>query len=307
MSAESIKQTRATVAVITRTKNRDLLLRRAVSSVLNQTYADWHHVVVNDGGDNACIDRLMAENNACYQGRFTVIHNEESLGMEAASNVGILASASKYVVIHDDDDSWEPNFLQRCVEEYEKCAFPSVKGVVSHTTQIVEKVNGNEITEERRQNFTPGLTAVSLPQITEINRFMPIAFLFERSVLDDVGMFDESLPVIGDWEFNIRFFMRYDVIILTENLANYHVRPDSRNEFGNTVTVSQDKHQFYRALIVNKHMRADIEDGRLTRGQLLALGEYFHHISWNLARVGSLLDKLKKLRFINGIRKKLGL
>jgi glycosyltransferase involved in cell wall biosynthesis len=303
LNAEVADKPAAGVAIITRTKNRELLLARAVESVLCQSYADWHHVIVNDGGDSASIDQLVVQFRDRYKGRLTVLHNERSLGMEAASNLGIAASRSKYIVIHDDDDTWLPGFLSRCVEEYQQCAFPSVKGVVTHTTQIVEKIVGNQIVEERRQDLTPGLSAVSLPQITEINRFMPIAFLFERSVLDDVGLFDESLPVIGDWDFNIRFLMKYDVIVLRENLANYHIRPDSAGVYGNTTTLGGDKHALYRALIVNKHMRTDIESGKLTPGLMFAMGDYFHHISHNLNRVGNLLDKLRNTRFINMLRK----
>jgi glycosyltransferase involved in cell wall biosynthesis len=297
----------ARVAVITRTKNRDLLLKRAVESVLGQTYADWHHVIVNDGGASDPIDQLLVEFESRYQGRLTVIHNEQSLGMEAASNLGIAKSASEFVVIHDDDDSWEACFLQRCVEELQKCSFQSVKGVVTHSTQIVEKIEDNRVTELRRQDLTPELAAISIPQISELNRFMPIAFLFERSVLEDVGMFDETLPVIGDWEFNIRFFMKYDVIVIRENLAFYHVRPESDDEFGNTVSILRDKHEFYRALIVNKHMRTDISEGKLTSGMLLGFGEYFHHISGDVSRIGRLLDKVKKLRFVNRLRNITGL
>ena len=306
VSAELMNRPNAMVAIITRTKNRNLLLNRAVDSVLSQTYADWHHIIVNDGGQSAPVEQLLNRYKSRYQGRVTVIHNELSLGMEAASNKGICASESKYVVIHDDDDSWEPGFLQRCIEEHGQCGFGSVKGVVVHTTQIVERINGDAVVEERRQDLTPGLNAISLPHISEINRFMPIAFLFERAVFDDVGMFDESLPVIGDWEFNIRFFMKYDVIVIRENLANYHVRPGSSDEFGNTVTVDQDKHQFYRALIVNKHMRTDVDSGKLTMGLLLASGDYFHRVSGNLSRIGVILDKVKGLRLVNKIRKVLG-
>lgn len=303
MSAEITGKRPARVAVITRTKNRELLLSRAIESVLGQTYASWHHVIVNDGGGADSVNHLLIRYKERYQDRLTVLHNEQSLGMEAASNLGVTASVSEYVVIHDDDDSWEPGFLQRCVEWHEKCSLPSVKGVVTHTTQIVEKIVGTEITEERRQELTPGLSAVSLPQMTEINRFMPIAFLFERSVFDDVGMFDESLPVIGDWDFNIRFLMKHDVIVLRESLANYHIRPSSQDVYGNTTTVGEDKHALYRALIVNKHMRADLESGKLTPGLLLAIGDYSHHISHNLNRVGNLLEKLKKVRFISNLRK----
>jgi len=40
---------RARVAVVTRTKNRAILLERAIHSVLKQKFHDWTHVIVNDG------------------------------------------------------------------------------------------------------------------------------------------------------------------------------------------------------------------------------------------------------------------
>ena len=46
------------VAIITRTKNRCLLLRRAIESVLAQSFADWTHVIVNDGGNRYEVDLL---------------------------------------------------------------------------------------------------------------------------------------------------------------------------------------------------------------------------------------------------------
>lgn len=294
---------RPRVAVITRTKDRDILLKRAIESVLNQTCQDWCHVIVNDGGDPGLVNQLAARYVERYQGRLTVVHHESSKGMEGASNAGILASDSKYVTIHDDDDSWEPTFMERCLEEFERCMFPSVRGVVMHTTQIYESLEENVVTEVRRQEFDPFLTAVSLPQITEINKFMPISFMFERAVFDDVGLYDESLPVIGDWEFHVRFLMKYDVIVVKEALANYHIRTNSPPKYSNTVTAGKDAHVFYRALITNKHMRKDIEEGRLTAGTLFAYGDYFHRLGGNLWRIGQVIDKVKSLGPIQLIRK----
>ncbi len=292
-----------TVSIITRTKNRNLLLDRAVQSVLAQTHPNWRHVIVNDGGDPNPVNDLVARYDGPYRDRVTVIHHERSKGMEAASNAGIMSSDGKYVVIHDDDDSWHPDFLRRSLNQLEQSAYPSVKGVVTHITQIFERLEHGSVIEERRQDFDPNLTAISLPQISEINRFLPIAFLFERCVFDEIGMFDESLPVIGDWEFNIRYFMKYDVIVLKENLANYHVRTNSVKGYSNTVTAGQDSHIFHRALIVNKHMREDISEGRLTKGMILAEGDYFHRIGGGIWRISNILDKLKALPFINFFRR----
>lgn len=291
------------VAIITRTKNRIILLDRALKSVLGQTHTNWHQVIVNDGGDPGPVNELVNSYREVYGNRITVIHHNESKGMESASNAGVRASEGKYVVIHDDDDSWETTFLERCVEELEQCPFPSVKGVVTHITQIFERIEQESVIEERRQDFDPDLTAISLPQISEINRFLPIAFMFERSVFDEIGMFDESLPVIGDWEFNIRYFMKYDVVVIKENLANYYVRTNAKPAYNNTVTAGQDAHIFHRALIVNKHMREDIEQGRLTKGALLANGDYFYRIGSGLWRISNIFDKLKTLPFIRSIRR----
>ena len=54
------------ISIITRTKNRALLLERTIMSVLAQTHEDWIHVIVNDGGDPVAVDatavRLLNEN-----------------------------------------------------------------------------------------------------------------------------------------------------------------------------------------------------------------------------------------------------
>jgi len=294
---------RPLVAVITRTKDRNLLLPRAVESVLNQTENNWVHVIVNDGGNAALVDQLLAPYQERYQGRLRVLHHEQSRGMEAASNAGIQASDSKYILIHDDDDSLEPIFLERCITELSNCPFPSVKGVVTHITQIFEKIENDKITEVRRITYDPDLTAITLPLMSEVNRFMPISFLFERNVFGHVGYFDETLPVIGDWEFNIRFLMQFDIIVIKETLANYYIRTNSPPKYSNTVTVGKDAHLFHRSLIINKHIRNDLQSGKITQGMLLAYGDYFLRIGHNLWRFNQFLEKIKSLPFVGLLRK----
>ena len=47
------------IAIITRTKNRPLLLRRAINSVLKQTLKDWIMVIVNDGGSKEEVETTL--------------------------------------------------------------------------------------------------------------------------------------------------------------------------------------------------------------------------------------------------------
>jgi glycosyltransferase involved in cell wall biosynthesis len=108
------------IAVITRTKNRAVLLARATESVLGQKTENLVWVVVNDGGDKSDVETVVDDFRKKSDNDAVVIHNEISAGMEAASNIGIAASASDYIVIHDDDDSWEPGFLSNCVQLLQK-------------------------------------------------------------------------------------------------------------------------------------------------------------------------------------------
>ena len=80
-------------------------------SALGQTYSDWVHVIVNDGGKRNEIELLAIEFEEAYQGRLQILHLPESVGMQSASNAAIEASESDFIIIHDDDDSLHPELL----------------------------------------------------------------------------------------------------------------------------------------------------------------------------------------------------
>jgi len=294
------------VTVITRTKNRNHLLARAVSSILNQTYQDWEHVIVNDGGDCNAVEELLNPYKQSYAGRLKLIHHEESKGMEAASNTGIKHSASQFLAIHDDDDSWDKSFLQTCVEQLSTDPDTEVKGVVTGTIQVFETTKGANIVSLREQEYSPQLSAVSLPAMLEVNQFLPIAFVFYRSAYEEIGPYDETLPVAGDWDFNIRFLSKFDIRVIRENLAFYHVRLDAVGHFANSVS-KEDLHAHYRAKIVNRYIRKDLERGAHVMGTYIAMGDFLFRTNQNLSRVGRILDKLKKLPLMAFLRKKSGI
>ncbi|WP_052360353.1 glycosyltransferase family 2 protein [Solidesulfovibrio alcoholivorans] len=260
------------VAVIMRTKDRPLLLRRAIDSVLHQTYQDWVLVIVNDGGDSAPIEKLLEQRRNRLQGRFLLINNPKSTGMENASNAGVTHSASEFLVVHDDDDSWTPRFLERCVNHLDSVS-PEVAGVVTQATVIIEEIAGNEVVERDRYPFKQ-LEALALTNLSSENEFPPICFLFRRSVMELVGMFNGELPVLGDWDFHLRVVQRYQVDVLRESLANYHHRVvGAGGGYDNTVVAMKDTHRIQRTKYINRYLRAALRSGDLSEGEFLYHGE----------------------------------
>lgn len=262
---------KAKVAVITRTKDRALLLRRAIQSVLRQTFPDWVHVIVNDGGDRAELENLLDGYRDEYQGRLVVVHHETSQGMQNASNAGLAATDSVYVNIHDDDDAWEPEFLAQTVAFLEEEGPESrYQGVISQTVRIFEEIDAaGNIIERWREDYQPR-QYLNLYDTTRENPFAPIAFLYRRAVHDQIGTFRQQFDVLGDWDFNLRFLLAHEIGTIEAKLALYYWRLKQADKiYGNTVTVGLSKHHKKLNEMRNHYLREEIMGRQPALGTLL--------------------------------------
>jgi len=239
-----------------RTFERPVLLARAIASVQQQTFSDWTLVVVNNGGDPATVNKVVhaaTQRTLRHTGTVQVVHVQERLGMEAASNRGLAAIESEFFAIHDDDDSWNPEFLSTMVARLE--ADLSAAGVVCNTTRVIETLKGDRVWPVREEPYLSNPGLLTYRGLLGGNTFAPIAALFRRSTLEAVGSFDESLPVLGDWEFNLRAVRHGVLLHEARNLARYHWRtPESDPGFGNTVTEGIDLHNSVRLELQNRWM-----------------------------------------------------
>lgn len=233
----------ATVSVVMRTYERPVMLARAIASVQNQTFTDWELVVVNNGGSpdsvNAVVNIASQRTNP---GNIRVVHLPERVGMEEASNQGLVATDSQYFAIHDDDDSWSPHYLEKTVRAMKER--PSAAAVVTGVFRIHETFRNQKMWPVHIEKFPLAEERLTFDGLIGGNTFPPIAALFRRSVLSEVGMYDPSLPVQGDWEFNLRAVLAGGFYFLPERLANYHTRtPESDSASGNSITAAEDLHK----------------------------------------------------------------
>jgi hypothetical protein len=251
-----------------RTKDRPLLLERALRSVGAQTWRAWQLVVVNDAGDSTAVDAVL-DAVLPRDPRVVVVHRAQSVGMEAATNAGLAVATGRYVTLLDDDDTWEPAFLSTCAAHLAQPRPDRVRGVVTHSTRIVERVSAKGMDTVARESFTPDLSGVSLALLTQRNQFPVNAFVYERAALETVGGYREDLPVLGDWDFNLRFVRMFDVDVLPVALANYHVRPATTD--GTCANSPHALHLAYETRMRNDLLRADLDAGRFGLGVLASL------------------------------------
>lgn len=245
-----------TVGIVLRTKDRPYFLARALRSIASQTYADWRVVVVNDGGDPASVAELVAA--LPEADRVTVLDQTTSLGRAGAANAGVRAAVeagAAYLVLHDDDDSWAPTFLERAVAHLD--AHPLAPGVVSRIEIVWEEPSGEGFVETGREPFQPHLHDPLLGDTLLFNRFVPIGFLYRREVHDEIGPYDESLPVVEDWAFNLKVLAKWALDYVGEEpLAFWHQRPGVSGAAGNSVISVGAEHDKYDALARDAALRS---------------------------------------------------
>ncbi|MCR1163032.1 glycosyltransferase [Paenarthrobacter sp. UW852] len=254
----------ARVTIVTRTKNRPIFLARALDDIFGQSFQDFELVIVNDGGIPADVDHLTSQRSEAERNRITTLHHAESVGMEAASNAGVKAGSGEFVVIHDDDDFWAPDFLAQTVAYLDDPSHAAETGVMVRTEIVIEELVDGMIEPIRREIFWADMRQITLADMLKINRAVPISFLYRRSLHDAVGYYNENLPVVGDWEFHLRVLSHSRVGFLDgEPLAFWSQRPESAGHDGNSIFAKAAEHAHYDALVRDEHLREGVAQNGL--------------------------------------------
>jgi glycosyltransferase involved in cell wall biosynthesis len=196
----------ATVSVIIPTFNRAEKVVRAISSVLDQNLSDLEIIVVDDGSMDGTRDAVSGfGNNIKY------IYHHSNLGVSAARNTGIKKSTAKLISFLDSDDYWHPQKLAEQIAFFKR----NPKGVVCQTEEIWIR-NGRRVNPRKKHLKPSGDIFVQSLKLCLVS---PSAVILKRSVLEHVGLFDESLPVCEDYDLWLRISCRYPVHLIKKPLV----------------------------------------------------------------------------------------
>ncbi len=94
------------------TYERNEMLKRAVSSLLKQTITDWICEVHNDKPGDDFPETYI---NALKDSRFIMKNHEKNLGTTISFNLAFAGCPEKYASMLEDDNWWEPTFLEEMI------------------------------------------------------------------------------------------------------------------------------------------------------------------------------------------------
>ncbi len=179
----------ALVSVIIPTLDRPEFLRKAVKSILNQTYRQFEIIVINDGGTD--VGEILS--NIDVGERLTYVRLPQNRERSHARNVGITLAKGKYIAYLDDDDQFLPDHLETLVTFLETSNYE-----IAYTDAyriVHEKKNGRYLETHRDVPYSYEFSREKLLR----ENFIPILSIMHlRSCFDRTGFFDESLNTHED-------------------------------------------------------------------------------------------------------------
>jgi len=199
------------VSVVLPTWNRQPLLRRAVESVLAQTWRDLELVVVDDGSTDGTRDYLEAIEDS----RVRPIWLEHRGDLTSARSAGLRHVRGEWVAFLDSDDLWLPEKLVLQLQRL--AARPTCRW--SYTGYLLVDADERPLPELSGLLRRPISGHILEPLLRfEVAVAVP-AMLVQRSLVDEIGGFDETIPIRSDYDFALRLAARSEVCALPENLT----------------------------------------------------------------------------------------
>ena len=200
-----------TISVIIPAYNGAATLSGAIESILRQTRAPEEIIVCDD-----CSTDATADVAARYGGRVECIRRQKNGGLSANRNTAVRAARGDWLLFLDQDDELLPHALEELATTAERTNAGVAYGYV--------------LLRSREQARLHGLTwAAGEPPVPAKANFWWTAVtttgcaLFRRSLVDQVGEFDETIWQAEDCEFWLRCgmtcrFAHCDTVVLKKHM-----------------------------------------------------------------------------------------
>ncbi|MFC1666594.1 glycosyltransferase family 2 protein [Candidatus Omnitrophota bacterium] len=193
------------ISVVIPTFNRAPFLKKAIESVLSQSYQDFELIIVDDGSQDKTHELI-----ARYASRIVYI-KQRNKGPSAARNLGLQKSKGEFIAFLDSDDWWKKEKLATQICKMQQNPY----FLVSHTEEIWHR-KGVLLNQKKKHKKFPGhIFDKCLPMcVVSMSTAM-----IRRRLFDDVGFFDETLACCEDYDFWLRASIKHQFLLIDEPLT----------------------------------------------------------------------------------------
>ena len=220
-------------SVIIPTYNREKVIKRAIDSILNQTFRNFELIIVDDGSKDMT-ERIVKD----YSDERIVYLYKENGGQNSALNLGLEHVRGTYVAFCDSDDEWFPTKLEKV---YNKYLSDEEISVVYHLTGVM--IDGR-VALAREETFEGWIYKEVLLRgyLTS-----PTFISCKKECFDTIGEFDLDVTYWQDDDFCYNLCKYFKVGLVKEILGIYYTDITGR------MTEAKKKTADAYYLVLSKH------------------------------------------------------
>lgn len=201
------------ISVIIPSYNRSKTIKRAVESVLSQTYRDLEVIVVDDCSSDDTDTVIKSINDD----RLKYIKLDRNSGACVARNKGIVASKGELIAFQDSDDYWRPKKLEKQIQHLQE---NQVDVCFCRFERHNYGKNGSEIYPEVKYGI------IDYEKLITESLVSTQTILVKREVFNSV-LFDPVVKRRQDYDWVIRAAKTYTFYLCDEVLVDVYLQDDS--------------------------------------------------------------------------------
>jgi len=217
------------VSVITRSfRGREALLSQAMLSVANQTYPNIEHLITEDRGETLA---QTVSDFARSSGHDVLYITGNRTGRSDAANLALAQASGQYCVFLDDDDQFYCDHIETLISAI--LAHEGARGAYSLAFDLPSKrISSNGADFEVELPISHKFMASPIdPEAMKTRNYLPIqAVLFERSLYEERGGFDEDLHMLEDWALWQKYTHRAKFVYVPKTTSFYRTPLDPKTQ-----------------------------------------------------------------------------
>lgn len=210
--------------------NSQKSLRRAIDSVLNQSFHDFELIVVDDCSTDGSAEILQKYGQ--YDNRIIVTRTQSNQGVANARNEGMKLVRGRFLTFVDSDDYIEPDLFLKVKEQIDSSSAQLVKySVVEQYYDVEQNFIGKKevrLNDEILNSATDVRNAILPMEKLPLFGYLWNSFYDLKTVPKDFWNFDTNMHVNEDFMMNMRLIDRINIMACM-SYVGYHYEKKVNN------------------------------------------------------------------------------